>query len=132
MSIHSEPHDVERVSAVSFERTVENIVGLIHASGMRLFATIDHAGNARAAGLSMLPSTVLIYGKAEGGTPIMIASPRSALDLPLRVLVRETADGQTLVSFHPVTPMLAASGVPADLAARMEPAQQLLLKAIQP
>ena len=132
MATLAEPYEVERISAFSFERTLENITRLIDASGMRLFATIDHAGNARDVGLSMQASTVLIYGKAEGGTPIMLASPRSALDLPLRVLIRQDADGQVIISFRPITTILEASGVPAALAARLEPAQQLLLKAIEP
>lgn len=123
---------IERTSPFPFDQTIDKITASILAAGMRLFAKIDHAANAREADLVMPASTVLIYGRAEGGTPIMIASPRSALDLPLRVLVRETAGGQTIISFHPATPMLEALRVPADLAARLEPAQQLLLKAIEP
>lgn len=130
-SLH-ETDEVERRSAFSFEQTLENIIRLIQASGMRVFATIDHAANAREVGLEMLASTVLIYGKAEGGTPIMIASPRSALHLPLHVLIREGADGNAIISFRPIAPVLETSGVPANLAARLEAAQQMLLKAIEP
>ena len=60
----------------------------------------------------------------------MLEAPNTALDLPLRVLVRERADGTTVVVFHPIVAMLAEAGVPADVAARLEPAQALLLRAI--
>ncbi len=126
-------HDcIEHISPLSFAQTVQRLAQAIAEAGMQLFAVIDHAANAREAGLAMPPSTVLLYGKAAGGTPIMLASPRSALDLPLRVLVREEAGGQTIVSFHPITPVLMAADVPPALAARLEPAQALLLTALNP
>jgi uncharacterized protein (DUF302 family) len=78
----------------------------------------------------MPPATVLTYGNARGGTPVMLAVPKTALDLPLRVLVRED-DGQTLVSFHPVVAMLQRYGVPDPLAAKLDPAQLLLIAAIE-
>ena len=94
-------------------------------------ATIDHAAGAQEAGMVMPPTVVLVYGNPKGGTPIMLAEPRSALDLPLRVLVREDADGHVLVSFHRVVPLLRRAGVPEALAARLEPAQQVLLTAVR-
>jgi uncharacterized protein (DUF302 family) len=121
----------EHVSAFAFQTTVERLAQAIEGAGMRVFARIDHAAGAREAGLSMPPTVVLIYGSPKGGTPIMLAAPQSALDLPLRVLVREDAGGGVVVSFHPIVALLAASGVPADLSARLEPAQNLVLKAIQ-
>ena len=79
----------------------------------------------------MPPTTVLIYGNQRGGTPVMLALPAAALDLPLRVLVREEPGGCTLVAFHPVVPAMGAFGVPEALAARLMPAQQVLLEALQ-
>ena len=99
---------------------------------MTLFARIDHAAGARDAGLEMPPTVVLIYGNAKGGTPIMLAAPDVALDLPLRVLVREDSAGHAMVSFHPIAPMLQRAGVPDALSTRLEPAQRLLVEAIQP
>jgi uncharacterized protein (DUF302 family) len=121
---------VEHVSAVGFAPTVERLQRAIEAAGMTIFATIDHAAGARQAGMTMPPTTVLIYGNPMGGTPIMLAAPATALDLPLRVLVRETPDGHAVVAFHPVTAMLQQAGVPDALAGRLEPAQQLLVKAV--
>ena len=123
---------IERPSPWPFELTVARLTEAISAAGLQVFAVIDHASNAREAGLSMPASTVLIYGKAAAGTPIMLAHPHSAVDLPLRALVREGAEGQTLVSVRPIAAVLAGSGVPATLAARLEPAQALIFKAIQP
>jgi uncharacterized protein (DUF302 family) len=120
----------EHVSAFAFQPTVERLLAAIEAAGMRVFAQIDHAAGAHEAGLAMPPTIVLIYGNPKGGTPIMLAAPRSALDLPLRVLIRE-ADGGVVVSFYPITALLGASEVPAELAARLEPAQHLVLKTIQ-
>jgi uncharacterized protein (DUF302 family) len=122
---------VERPSRVSFDLTVERLSRSIVDAGMQIFAVIDHAANARMAGLDMPPSTVIVYGKATGGTPIMLETPRSALDLPLRVLVRADRDGKTVVAFHPIASLLEAAGVSVSLAAQIEPAQSLLLEAIE-
>jgi uncharacterized protein (DUF302 family) len=123
---------VDHLSPFPFELTVERLMRSITDAGMQLFASIDHAANAREAGLSMPASTVLIYGKAAGGTPVMLASPASALDLPLHVLVREGDNGGVIVSFHPIGQVLEAAGVPPALAARLGSAQDLLLKVLQP
>lgn len=122
----------ELISLLSFDTTLARITAAIEGAGMNVFAVIDHAANARQVGLTMLPATVLIYGNAKGGTPIMQAVPEVALDLPLRVLVRQDADGRTLVLFHPAEPMLRQAGVPDALATRLDPAQHLLIAAIQP
>ncbi len=99
---------------------------------MTVFARIDHAAGAQAVGMTMPPTIVLMYGNPRGGTPIMLAAPRAALDLPLRVLVREDADGRAIVSFYPIAPVLEASVVPRTLANRLEPAQRVLMDALRP
>jgi uncharacterized protein (DUF302 family) len=132
MSTADDLSRLDHQSPFPFDVTVERLAQAIAAAGLQLFARIDHAANAREAGSSMPASIVLIYGKAAGGTPIMLASPGSALDLPLHVLVREGGDGRAVVSFRPIKPVLAGWSVPAALAARLEPAQDLLLKAIAP
>ncbi len=121
----------EHVSPVDFESTLQRLVSAIEAAGLRLFGRFDHAANAREAGMSMPPATVLLYGNARGGTPIMLAAPLAALDLPLRVLVRERDDGRTVMAFHPVAEMLQQAGVPESLASRLQPAQQILVAALQ-
>jgi uncharacterized protein (DUF302 family) len=132
MSNTEVPDLVEQASSLTFDATVERIAQTILNRGMTIFAKIDHAGNARQAGISMPPATVLIYGSPKGGTPVMLATPPAALDLPLRVLVRERDDGKTVIAFHPIVAMLRRAGVREDLAARLEPAQQVLLVAVAP
>jgi len=123
---------VEHVSPVDFGPTLDRIRAAIRGAGLTIFAEIDHAANARAAGMAMPASTVLIYGHAKGGTPVMLAAPSAALDLPLRVLVREGQDGRAVIAFHPIAAMLRRAGVADDLAARLEPAQKLLVAAVAP
>ncbi len=123
---------VEHVSTLSFAATLDRLVAAIKAAGLIIFARIDHAAGARQAGLAMPPTIVLLYGHPKGGTPIMLAAPQAALDLPMRVLVRAEAEGRTLVSFHPIAPVMLAAGVPDALSNRLEPAQRLLIEAIQP
>jgi uncharacterized protein (DUF302 family) len=121
---------VEYVTDLSQEATLNRLTDFIEAAGMRIFARIDHAAGAREVGLSMRPAVVLIYGNPRGGTPIMQAAPEAALELPLRVLVREDDQGRVRVSFHPIAPLLREAGVDEELATRLDPAQQVLAKAI--
>ncbi len=130
--IEDAPGIVEHASPLPFDDTVERLVQAIAGAGMTIFARIDHAANAREVGMTMPPATVLIYGNPKGGTPVMLAAPLAALDLPLRVLVRELPDGTAAIAFHPVAPTLRQAGAPEDMAARLEPAQRLLLAAVAP
>ena len=121
----------EHPSALSFAATIDALRLAIRGAGMEIFAEIDHAAGARSAGMQMPPTMLLLYGSPRGGTPVMLEQPRAALDLPLRVLVREGTDGRTLVAFHPVGAMLRAIGVSEVLAARLEAAQRVVVGAIQ-
>lgn len=121
----------EIVSPFGFAETLELVSKAIQAKGLTVFARIDHADGARKAGLEMPASVVLIYGHAKGGTAIMLAAPQAALDLPLRVLVRQES-GRVLLAFHPISATLRAAGVPAELVNRLDPAQELLAAAILP
>jgi uncharacterized protein (DUF302 family) len=121
---------VEYPSALPFTETVDRLRDAITHAGMKIFAEIDHAGGAAEAGYQMEPTMLLIYGSPAGGTPAMLASPRAALDLPLRVVIRQKKDGGTVIAFHPAEQMLRDDGVPAEIAARLSKAQELLISAI--
>ena len=121
---------VEHVTGMAFQSAVDRLVGVIEKAGMTVFAKIDHAAGAKDVGLSMAPSTVLIFGNARGGTPLMQADPRAALDLPLRILVRKNERGQTLLAFHPVRTMLKSYKLPNELTDRLAKVQQLLVGAL--
>ena len=130
MTTANEGSLTEIVSPFGFEATLASVIDAIEAAHLTIFARIDHAANAREVGLAMPPTTVLIYGAAKGGTPVMLAAPRSALDLPLRVLVREAEKG-AVVAFHPIAPLLLQAGVPEDLAHRLDPAQRIIAETVQ-
>lgn len=130
MSAGETPDIVEHVSAVPFDTTLERLIGVIAQAGLILFGQIDHQAGAHDAGLEMPPATVLTYGHAKGGTPVMVAIPLAALDLPLRVLVRVRDDGQTVIAFHAIGAVLRRAGVPDPLATRLDPAQQILVDAV--
>jgi uncharacterized protein (DUF302 family) len=122
----------EHLSSLAYQPTVDRLIAAIEKAGMTVFARIDHEAGAKGAGMTMPPTVVLLYGNPRGGTPIMLASPLAALDLPLRVLVREDNEGHSLVSFHPIAEVLRGAGVPDELATRLEPAQRVLVDAIKP
>ncbi len=88
---------VTKLSRESVAGTVARLTDMITAKGMRLFAVIDQAAEARQAGLTLRETTLVIFGSPKAGTPVMAASPMAALDLPLKVLIW-AAKGQTKVS----------------------------------
>jgi uncharacterized protein (DUF302 family) len=94
-----------------FDQVIEHLRGLISERGLTLFADIDHAHNARDAGLEMPKTRVLIFGSAKAGTPLMLAAPDVALELPLRILVREQSDGRTVLVYLDPTRLVAAFGI---------------------
>jgi uncharacterized protein (DUF302 family) len=81
------------------DETVEKIKALLQAKGVKLFTVIDHSGEAAAAGLKMPPTKLLIFGNPKGGTPLMLAAPSVAIDLPLKLLIWEDADGKRWISY---------------------------------
>lgn len=120
----------EFASPHSYLQTVDKLTAAIEGGGLSVVARIDHAAGAAAVGLSMPPTLVMLYGNPRGGTPIMLARPTAALDLPLRVLVREDGAGNTWVAFHPIVALLARAGAPSSITSRLEPSQRLLVNAL--
>lgn len=120
----------EYVTAMSQEATLNRLTDFIEAAGMRVFARIDHAAGAREVGVAMRQAVVLMYGSPRGGTPIMQSAHGAALELPLRLLVREGEDGFARVSFHPIAQLRGEAGVDEQLATRHDPAQQVLIEAV--
>jgi uncharacterized protein (DUF302 family) len=88
------------VSNHSVDETVARLQKLLEEKGVKLFALVDHSGEAAAAGLTMLPTKLLIFGSPKAGTPIMVATPSAALDLPLKILVAQTETGKVLVFWN--------------------------------
>src|SRR6516225_1679565 len=90
---------ITKLSHRSVAGTVSTLTGMISAKGMKVFAVIDQSAEASRVGLSLRETTLVIFGSPVAGTPVMVASPLSALDLPLKVLVWSD-DGQTKVSYY--------------------------------
>jgi uncharacterized protein (DUF302 family) len=107
-----------KLSPRSVTDTVSRLTDLVTAKGMRLFAVIDQRAEARQAGLDLRETVLVIFGSPAGGTPVMVASPLAALDLPLKVLI--WADGQqTKVSYYGPGPLAIRYRLSADLAGRL-------------
>jgi 4-carboxymuconolactone decarboxylase len=109
---------VTKVSGRSVEDTVSRAVSLVEATGMKVFAVIDHSGEAEQQGLELRETRVVVFGNPRAGTPVMAAAPLAALDLPLKVLVWEGADG-TNVSYTAPRALAERYGLGADLAAAL-------------
>ena len=105
---------VTKLSRQSVAGTVARLTGMITAKGMKLFAVIDQAAEARQAGLTLRETTLVIFGSPAAGTPVMAASPLAALDLPLKVLIWDDG-GQTKVSYYAPAELAARHGLAPDL-----------------
>ena len=99
----------------SVDLTVQKLEGVLAAKGVKLFAKIDHSGEAEKVGLQMRPTKLLIFGNPKAGTPLMIAAPGIAIDLPLKVLVWEDPDGITKISYNSPAYLQARHALPAEL-----------------
>ena len=117
-------------SPYSFADTVDRLRTALAARGLTVFAKIDHQANAKAVGLDMPPATVLIYGNPKAGTPLMLAAPDFALELPLRVLIREAEDGATVVVFDGAAEFEGRHGLPAGMSAKLAPAETVIAEAL--
>jgi uncharacterized protein (DUF302 family) len=109
---------VTKLSPRSVEDTVSALSTLVTDKGMKLFAVIDHSGEARAVGLDLRDTKVVIFGSPQAGTPVMQAAPLAALDLPLKVLI--WSDGQqTKVSYTSPATLATRYGLADELTARL-------------
>ena len=113
--IAAEADVVTKLSRESVAATVARLTDMITARRMRLFAVIDQSAEARQVGLTLRETTLVMFGSPKAGTPVMVASPLSALDLPLKVLIWADGD-QTKVSYYPPAALAARHRLPADLA----------------
>jgi len=117
-------------SAYDFNETLAHLRAALQSKGFTIMAVIDHRAAASDVGLEMPPTTVLIYGNPKGGTPLMLAAPDFALELPLRVLVRQDGHGKTIVVFNPANTLEGKHGLPAGMADRLAPAESILRNSI--
>ncbi len=131
MTLSSDAGIVSIASKHSVDGTVEKLKTLLNAKGIMLFAQVDHSGEAEKAGMTMRPTKLLIFGSPKAGTPVMLAAPTSAIDLPLKILVWEDGDGRVLVSYNNVEYLEQRHGIPAEIAQNLAAAQALAERAAE-
>lgn len=102
-------------SRYSVNETVDRLTAAFAAKGLQLFALVDHSGEAEKAGLKMRPTKLLVFGSPKGGTPMMVAAPTLAIDLPLKALVWEDEAGKVWLAYNSPEYLQQRHGVPADL-----------------
>jgi uncharacterized protein (DUF302 family) len=110
---------VRIASQHSVSETVAKVEAILLAKSVKLFTIVDHSGEAEKAGLKMPNTKLLIFGNPKGGTPLMLASPGVALDLPLKVLVAEDAAGKVWVSYNAPAYLQQRHNLPTDLVANI-------------
>lgn len=91
---------VSRPSRYSVPQTADRLVAVLESKGMTVFARIDHAAEAEKAGLAMRPAQLVVFGNPKGGTPLMVAVPTVAIDLPLKALAWEDSGGKVWLSYN--------------------------------
>jgi uncharacterized protein (DUF302 family) len=107
------------------DATVEKIRGILAAKGVTLFAVVDHSGEAEKVGMKMRPTKLLIFGNPKAGTPVMLAAPSIAIDLPLKILVWEDEAGKAWVSYNSADYLGSRHNVPTELMQNLAAAEAI-------
>lgn len=115
MTTQKENGLITQGSLHSVDEVVNSLTALLQAKGIALFALVDHSGEAAKVGLAMRPTKLLIFGDPRAGTPLMLAAPSSAIDLPLKVLVWQDEAGSTQIAYNSPAYLAARHGIPNDL-----------------
>jgi uncharacterized protein (DUF302 family) len=106
---------IDRASNHSVDETLDRLRGVVQSRGLTLFALVDHSGEAEKVGMKMPPTKLVIFGSAKAGTPLMLAAPSVAIDLPLKILVWQDADGKAWVSYNNPAYLQERHRLPTDL-----------------
>jgi len=123
---------VNTPSRYSVDQTVEKLQALLYAKGVTVFALVNHSGEAAKVGMSMRPTKLLIFGNPKAGTPLMLAAPSAALDLPLKILVWEDSEGKVWISYNRPEYLQARHGFPPDLLKNLAVVEMLATQAGRP
>ena len=113
----------------SVDETVDKLKNILQSKEITLFALIDHSGEAAKVGMKMPPTKLLIFGNPKGGTPLMLANPSIALDLPLKILVAEDAQGKVWLSYNGPEYLRERYGLPPNLLPNIAVIETLAAKA---
>ena len=118
-------------SRYSVPDTLARLQSILKEKGIMVFALIDHSGEAEKVGLKMRPTQLLIFGSPKGGTPLMVAAPRLAIDLPLKALAWQDEQGQVWLSYNSPEYLRERHGFPADLLKNIAGIPALIKKAVE-
>jgi uncharacterized protein (DUF302 family) len=121
---------VTKVSRYTIAETLQRLKKVIRSKGLTIFTLVDHSGEAERVGLRMRDAKLLIFGSPKAGTPLMIASPLLALDLPLKALVWKDKEDHVLVSYNSVAYLTNRYNIPDDLAKNIAGIDPLIQNAL--
>jgi uncharacterized protein (DUF302 family)/uncharacterized membrane protein YidH (DUF202 family) len=122
---------INKLSNNSVDQTVEKLKNILQSKGVTLFALVDHSGEAEKVGMKMRPTKLLIFGSPKAGTPLMLAAPSIAIDLPLKILVWEDGQGKVWVSYNSPDYLRERHGLPQDLLQNIAVVETLAAKATE-
>src|SRR6516225_3802494 len=118
-------------SRYSLDDTMRSLQEVFSEKGLQVFDVIDHSGEAEKIGLKMPPTKVLIFGSPKAGTPLMLAAPSLAIDLPLKALVAEDTEGKVSATYNDPEYLRTRHGFPAELTKNLAGAGALIAKAVE-
>jgi uncharacterized protein (DUF302 family) len=122
---------VQVPSHYSVAETMQRLEAAFAAKGLQVFAVVDHSGEAEKVGLKMRPTKVVIFGSPKAGTPLMVAAPSLAIDLPLKALVAEETEGKVSVTYNSPEYLKERHGVPEELIKNLAGAAVVIAKAVE-
>jgi uncharacterized protein (DUF302 family) len=122
---------IDKPSNHTVDETVDRLKGILQSKGVTLFALVDHSGEAEKVGLKMRPAKLLIFGSPKAGTPLMVAAPTLAIDLPLKALVAEDPAGKVSVTYNDPEYLRERHGVPGELIKNLAGAGVVIGKAVE-
>jgi len=118
-------------SPYAVAETLQRLEAMLKSKGLTIFARVDHSGEAAKVGMQMRPTQLLIFGSPKGGTPVMLAAPSVAIDLPLKALVWEDEHGKVWISHNSSEYLQQRHGLPEPLVANLAGAGALIQKAVE-
>jgi len=121
---------IQVASHYPMDETLQRLQNTFAEKGLRVFDVVDHSGEAAKVGLKMPPTKVLIFGSPKAGTPLMLAAPSLAIDLPLKALVAEDG-GKVSVTYNDPEYLRVRHGFPAELTKNLAGAGALIAKAVE-
>ncbi len=113
------------------DEIVQTVKNILHVNGITLFSLVDHSGEAEKAGMKMLPTKLLIFGSPKAGTPVMLAAPSSAIDLPLKILVWQDNQGKVWTSYNSPAYLQERHGFPGQFLENIKAVETFVVKAVE-